>query len=198
MVFHWIAVAPNFRCPKRNHLFLAGKTFEISVKTFFLIWRSLVFGWKNPWNFGEDLFIFFGGHLYLAGETSHYFKRFWTLQNRKSVIFELAPGPRKTIWVNYSVFIWQEVNETKKVKNPWSSWSSRNLFVYESVGLKFKFPAGEIRHSVANGSPLLRHFFERSCVARAQWRGDGPGYIVTRFGVLRREQKTWFDRELYT
>ena len=33
-------------------------------------------------------------------------------------MFELAPGPRKKIWVNYSVFIWQGVNETKKVKNP--------------------------------------------------------------------------------
>ena len=38
-------------------------------------------------------------------------------------------------------------------------------------------------HSVANGSPLLLHFFEWSCVARTQWRGDGPGKLVIRFGT---------------
>ena len=39
--------------------------------------------------------------------------------------------------------------------------------VSEAEGLKFKFRASQIEHSVANGSPPLRHFFERSCVARA-------------------------------
>ena len=34
IVLHWIAVAPYFWCPRRDHLFLAGKTLEISVKTF--------------------------------------------------------------------------------------------------------------------------------------------------------------------
>ena len=31
---------------------------------------------------------------------------------------------------------------------------------------RFKSRGGQIRHSVANGSPLLQHFFERSCVSR--------------------------------
>ena len=31
-----------------------------------------------------------------------------------------------------------------------------------------------IEHSVANGSPLLQHFFESGCVAQAQWCEDGP------------------------
>ena len=49
-----------------------------------------------------------------------------------------------------------------------ASWSSGNAFVSGAGGLRFKSRAGQIRHSVANGSPPLRHFFERSCVARAQ------------------------------
>ena len=35
----------------------------------------------------------------------------------------------------------------------------------ERGGLRFKFRAAQIGHSVTNGSPPLRHFFERSCVA---------------------------------
>ena len=47
-------------------------------------------------------------------------------------------------------------------------WSSGNAFVTGVGGLRFKSRADQIEHSVANGSPPLRHFFERSCVARAQ------------------------------
>ena len=61
-----------------------------------------------------------------------------------------------------------------------------NAFVSGAGGLKFKSRAGQIGHSVANGSPPLRLFFERSCVARAQRRGDGPRQLVTRFGVIQR------------
>ena len=32
---------------------------------------------------------------------------------------------------------------------------------------KFRYNSEFIGHSVANGSPPLRHYFERSCVARA-------------------------------
>ena len=63
--------------------------------------------------------------------------------------------------------------------------SGNNAFVSVAGGLRFKSRAGQIGHSVANGSPLLRHFFERSCVARAQFRGDGPRKLVTRFGVMQ-------------
>ena len=49
-----------------------------------------------------------------------------------------------------------------------ASWSSGNAFVSGAEGLRFKSRAGRIGHSAANGSPPLRHFFERSCVARAQ------------------------------
>ena len=67
-----------------------------------------------------------------------------------------------------------------------ASWSSGNAFVSGAGGLRFKSQAGQIGHSIANGSPPLRHFFKRSCVARAQWRGDGPRQLVTRFGELQR------------
>ena len=44
------------------------------------------------------------------------------------------------------------------------SRSSGNAFSF-SGGLRFKSQAGQVERSVANGSPPLRHFFERSCVA---------------------------------
>ena len=61
-----------------EYLISAGKTFWISVKTFFC-WRSPAFGpkktlnfWfrrKNRLNFGGDLFFFFGDHLHSAETT---------------------------------------------------------------------------------------------------------------------------------
>ena len=69
---------------------------------------------------------------------------------------------------------WAEINE------------EGNAFVSGEGGLRFKSRAGQIGHSVANGSPLLQRFFEWICVTRAQWRGDGPRKLVTRFGVLQR------------
>ena len=56
----------------------------------------------------------------------------------------------------------------KDVQKEPASWSSGNAFVSGAGGLRFKSRAGQVGHSVANGSPPLRHFFERSCVARAQ------------------------------
>ena len=46
-----------------------------------------------------------------------------------------------------------------------ANWLSDNAFVYGSGRLRFKSRAGQIGHSVANGSPPLRYFFERSCFA---------------------------------
>ena len=57
---------------------------------------------------------------------------------------------------------------TAKIAGGPASWSSGNAFVSGAGGLRFKSRAGQIGHSVANGSPPLRDFFERSCVARAQ------------------------------
>ena len=46
--------------------------------------------------------------------------------------------------------------------------NSGNAFVSGAGGLRFKSRVGQVGHSVAYGSPPLRRFFERSCVARAQ------------------------------
>ena len=50
--------------------------------------------------------------------------------------------------------------------------------------MRFKSWADQIGHSVVNGSPLLQHFFERSCVAWAQRRGNGPRKLVSPFAVI--------------
>ena len=52
-----------------------------------------------------------------------------------------------------------------------TSWSSGNYFASGAGGLRFKSWVGQIGRSVANSSPPLQHFFERSCVVRAQWCG---------------------------
>ena len=76
-------------------------------------------------------------------------------------------------------------------ENP-ASWPSDNAFVPGTVGLKFESQIGhsvgqadQIRHSVANDSPLLRHLTERSCVAAdAMTRRWGP-QVDTSFGVIQ-------------
>ena len=51
--------------------------------------------------------------------------------------------------------------------------------------MRFKSPAGQIEHSVANDVPQLQHFFERSYVVQAQGREDGCCQLATCFGVLQ-------------
>ena len=46
--------------------------------------------------------------------------------------------------------------------------SSGNAYVSGAGGLRFKSRAGQIEHSVANALPPQQHFFESTCVARAQ------------------------------
>ena len=45
------------------------------------------------------------------------------------------------------------------------SWSSDNTYVTEEGGLRLKSRVGQTGHSEANGSLLLRYFFEKSFVA---------------------------------
>ena len=49
-----------------------------------------------------------------------------------------------------------------------ANWLGGNAFVSVAGVLRFKSRAGQIKHSAADGSPQLRHFFEGSCIARAQ------------------------------
>ena len=55
----------------KDHLISTGKTVRISEKTFF-----------------------FRDHIIIRTKMRHFLHLFWSSQNRKSVIFELAPGPR--------------------------------------------------------------------------------------------------------
>ena len=57
-----------------DHLSSTEKTVIISVKTFF-----------------------FGDHIIIPTKLRHFLRLFWSSQNRKSVIFELAPGPRSAL-----------------------------------------------------------------------------------------------------
>ena len=44
----------------------------------------------------EDLF-FFGDHIIIRTKLRHFFRLFWSSENRKSVIFELVPGQRSAL-----------------------------------------------------------------------------------------------------
>ena len=57
-----------------DHLISTGKTVRISVKTFF-----------------------FGDHIIIRTKLRHFLRLFWSSQNRKSVLFELAPGQRSAL-----------------------------------------------------------------------------------------------------
>ena len=60
--------------------------------------------------------------------------------------------------------------------------SSRNSRAFRGTeGMQIKSRAGEIRYSVANGSPPLRHFIKRSCVARFNDTELGPANSLHAF-----------------
>ena len=65
-----------------------------------------------------------------------------------------------------------------------ASWSNNNMFASGAGDLRFKFQACQIKHSVANGSPSLRHFF-KSCYPSAMTE-DGRRKLVTRCSVIQR------------
>ena len=48
---------------------------------------------EKPLEFRWRLFFFFEDHIMFRTKLQHFLRLFWTSQNRKSVIFELAPGP---------------------------------------------------------------------------------------------------------
>ena len=59
-------------------------------------------------------------------------------------------------------------NLTSKGQSLTGHGSSCNAVVSGSRGLRLKFRAGQIGHSAAKSLLPLRHFLERSCVAREQ------------------------------
>ena len=68
--------------------------------------------------------------------------------------------------VNFFKSIWKYQLVVISCIIQWASWLSGNAVVFGAVGLKLKSRADQFGHSVANDSPPLPHFFERSCVAR--------------------------------
>ena len=63
------------------------------------------------------------------------------------------------------------------------------MFDSGAEGLGFNPWVGQIQHKVANGSPPLQLFFERSCVAQAQCRGDGLSKFFPHFPVKQEYNK---------
>ena len=55
-----------------------------------------------------------------------------------------------------------------------ASWSSDNAFVSGAGGLRFKSLAGQIGHSVANGSPPLRHYSKGAVLPGRKEAKMGP------------------------
>ena len=77
-------------------------------------------------------------------------------------------------------------------------WSSGKVFVSGAGGLSFKSPTDQIRHWVARGSPPLRHFFEKSFVALAQWCRSELRKLMIRFGVITWTRwKIWLPFKLW-
>ena len=58
--------------------------------------------------------------------------------------------------------------------NALASWSSGNAFVSGVGDLRFKPWAGQIGHSVANGSPPLRYFFDETVLPGRNDAKIGP------------------------
>ena len=71
-----------------DHRIPAGKNVKISVKTFFIFF---IF-WDHLISVGKNVRISVKTFL-----KRHFLRLFWSSQNRKSVIFELAPGPRSAL-----------------------------------------------------------------------------------------------------
>ena len=83
------------------------KNVRISVKTFFFIFLgSPNFDRKNRYNVGEDFFcLFVWRSHHNSRKLRHFLRQFWSSQNRKSVIFELAPGTRSALGApDFSIF----------------------------------------------------------------------------------------------
>ena len=78
-----------------DHLISTGKTVRIFGEDLFFLEinkfrpeKPLKFRWR---------FFFFGDHIIIWTKLRHFLRLFWSSLNRKSVIFELAPGPRSAL-----------------------------------------------------------------------------------------------------
>ena len=76
------------------------------------------------------------------------------------------------------IFLIRSFNSIAYVSNLYEKYtlvadssSSGNTFFFGEGGLRFKFRVVQIGHSVANGSPPLQYFFERSCIVHKRITG---------------------------
>ena len=58
-----------------------------------------------------------------------------------------------------------------------------NAFVFEAEIMRFNSRAGQIGHSVVDGSPPLQHIFKKA-VLSAMMR-NGPCKLISRFGTIQ-------------
>ena len=78
-----------------DHLISTGKTVTILVKTFFF--GDYLISTGKTVRISVKTFFFFGDHIIIWTKLRHFLRLFWSSQNRKFVIFELAPGPRSAL-----------------------------------------------------------------------------------------------------
>ena len=64
---------------------------------FFILLEITKFRPEKPSKFRWKPFFVFGDHIIIRTKLRHFLRLFWSSQNRKSVIFELAPGPRSAL-----------------------------------------------------------------------------------------------------
>ena len=118
------------------------------------------------------------------GVEASFLRRFWLhARSLTRTLFTL------TLYDDYHGYLSGVFEETANSVNENSNTRS----------LRFKSRARQIGYNVANSSPPLRHFFEKSCVAQAQWHGDGSCKLITHFGVVQQlKRKIWFDLKIQT
>ena len=63
-------------------------------------------------------------------------------------------------------------------------WSSGNAF-FSSCKSEVQISGRSNRKQCCQRLATVTTFFEGSCIARAQGRGDGPRQLVSRFAILR-------------
>ena len=67
------------------------------------------------------------------------------------------------------------------------------MFGSAAGSLAFKSWPGQIEHRVVNGSPPLQHFYERSCIALVQCRGDVPANSLHAWAEYSEYNERFFE-----
>ena len=87
----------DFRGPSRGPIEMTLRNQHVKTEDLFLFWRSYQNPEKTVACFLEDLFFFLEITSKSRTKLWHFLRLFYSLQNRKFVMFELAPGPRSAL-----------------------------------------------------------------------------------------------------